>query len=219
MRFFLDTADPDDARRAREWGLLDGVLVRPEAVNAPDAGAKDYRRLVSDLSQVTDGPVVAALSYSEAKALYKEAREFHKLGKAVVVRVPMTPEGLRVVRLLGDEQIASDVGPVHTPLQALLAARAGAAYVSPSVGALDDAGQIGMDVVEQVVRIYDNYGLQTQINVEGIGNPIHVLDAAMLGADVVTLPLAVLEKLFDHPLTREGAARLRLPSEGPRRIH
>ena len=215
MRFFLDTADPEEARRARDWGLLDGILVRPEAA---EAAGKEYRRAVADLAQAGDGPLIAALSFGEAKALYKEARELHKMGKSIVLRVPMTPEGLRVVRLLGDEQIATDVGLVFTPVQALLAARAGAAYVSPSVGALDDAGQIGMDVVEQVIRVYDNYGLQTQINVQGIGNPIHVLDAAMLGADVATLPIGVLEKLFDHPLTKAGAATLRT-SEGPRRIH
>ena len=141
-------------------------------------------------------------------------------GKNVVLRVPMTREGLRVVRLLGDEQIATDVGLVFTATQALLAARAGGAYVSPSVGELDDAGQIGMDVVESIVRVFDNYGLETQICVQGIQNPIHVLDAAALGADVATLPFAVLDKLFEHPLTARGVASLRNPqSDGPRRIH
>jgi transaldolase len=216
MRFFLDTADPDEARRVREWGLLDGALVRPDAALA--AGV-EYRRLLSDVSQVCDGPVVATLSASDAKAMYKEARELHKLGKAIVVRVPMTREGLRVVRLLVDDQIAADVGLVFTASQALLAARAGSAYVSPSVGDLDDAGQIGMDVVEAIVRVYDNYGLQTQIAVQGIQSPIHVLDAAMMGADVAALPFAVLDKLFDHPLTQKGVASLRTPTDGPRRIH
>jgi transaldolase len=217
MRFFLDTADPDEARRVREWGLLDGALVRPDAALAT---GKDYRRLLADVSAVCDGPVVATLAAGDAKAMYKEAREFHKLGKAIVVRVPMTREGLRVVRLLNDEQIASDVGLVFTAGQALLAARAGSAYVSPSVSDLDDAGQIGMDVVESIVRVYDNYGLQTQIAVQGIQSPLHVLDAAMMGADVATLPFAIVDKLFDHPLTTRGLASLRTPSaDGPRRIH
>jgi transaldolase len=217
MRFFLDTADPDEARRVREWGLLDGALVRPDAALA---AGKDYRRLLADVSGVCDGPVVATLAAGDAKAMYKEAREFHKLGKAIVVRVPMTREGLRVVRLLNDEQIASDVGLVFTAGQALLAARAGSAYVSPSVSDLDDAGQIGMDVVESIVRVYDNYGLQTQIAVQGIQSPLHVLDAAMMGADVATLPFAIVDKLFDHPLTTRGLASLRTPSsDGPRRIH
>jgi len=217
MRFFLDTADPDEARRVREWGLLDGLLLRPDA--AASAG-RDTRRLLAELAQVGDGPVIATLAAGDPKAMYKEARELHKLGKNVVLRVPMTREGLRVVRLLGDEQIATDVGLVYTAPQALLAARAGAAYVSPSVGELDDAGQIGMDVVESIVRVYDNYGLETQISVQGIQNPIHVLDAAALGADVATLPFAVLDRLFEHPLTAKGVALLRSPAgEGPRRIH
>ena len=159
MRFFLDTADPDEARRVRDWGLLDGALVRPDA--ALGAG-REYRRLLADVAQVSDGPVLATVSAGDAKAMYKEARELHKLGKAVVIRVPMSREGLRVVRLLADDQIATDVGLVFTAGQALLAARAGSAYVSPSVGDLDDAGQIGMDIVEAIVRVYDNYGLQTQ---------------------------------------------------------
>jgi transaldolase len=217
MRFFLDTADADEARRAREWGLLDGILVRPDATSA---AGRDPRRILAELAQIGDGPVIATLAAGDPKAMYKEARELHKLGKNVVLRVPMTREGLRVVRLLGDEQIATDVGLVYTAPQALLAARAGSAYVSPSVGELDDAGQIGMDVVESIVRVYDNYGLETQICVQGIQNPIHVLDAAALGADVATLPFAVLDKLFDHPLTARGVALLRSPAgEGPRRIH
>jgi transaldolase len=214
MRFFLDTADADEARRVRDWGLLDGVLFRAEA-----AEGRDPRRLLADLGQIGDGPVIATLAAGEPKQMYKEARELHKLGKNVVLRVPMTREGLRVVRLLGDEQIATDVGLVFTAMQAVLAARAGTAYVSPSVGALDDAGQIGMDVVESIVRIYDNYGLQTQIVVQGIQNPIHVLDAAAMGADVAALPFSVLDKLFDHPLTAAGVASLRSPSgDGPRRV-
>ena len=217
MRFFLDTADADEARRVREWGLLDGILLRTDAAGA---AGRDTRRLLAELAQVGDGPVVATLAAGDPKAMYKEARELHKHGKNVVLRVPMTREGLRVVRLLGDEQIATDVGLVYTASQALLAARAGSAYVSPSVGELDDAGQIGMDVVESIVRVYDNYGLETQICVQGIQNPIHVLDAAALGADVATLPFAVLDKLFDHPLTAKGVALLRAPAgDGPRRIH
>ncbi len=217
MRFFLDTVNPEEARRVRDWGLLDGAVVRPDAAALSGLGA---RRRLADVSQICDGPVIATLAAGEPKAMYKEARELHKVGKAIVVRVPMTREGLRVVRLLADDQIATDVGLVFTPMQALLAARSGSAYVSPSVGSLDDAGQIGMDVVESIVRVYDNYGLQTQIVVQGVQNPIHVLDAASMGADVAALPFEVLDKLFDHPLTAQGVAALRTPTlEGPRRIH
>ncbi len=217
MRFFLDTVVVDEARRVREWGLLDGILLRPEAA---EAAGKDTRRLLSELAQVGDGPVLATLAAADPKAMYKEARELHKLGKSVVLRVPMTREGLRVVRLLADEQIATDVGLVFTAMQALLAARSGAAYVSPSVGALDEAGHVGMDAVDAIVRIYDNYGFQTQIAVQGIQNPVHVLDAAALGADVATVPFAVLDRLFDHPLTAAGVQALRPTNvDGPRRIH
>jgi len=217
MRFFLDSASVEEARRVKEWGLLDGVLVRPEAAALLE---KDMRRVIADMAQAGDGPVIATLAAGEPKQMYKEARELHKLGKSIVLRVPMTREGLKVVRLLYDEQIATDVGLVFTALQGLLAARAGTAYVSPSVGALDESGQIGMDVVESIVRIYDNYGLQTQIAVQGIQNPVHVLDAAAMGADVGILPFHVLDKLFDHPLTAAGVAQLRsVPAEGPRRIH
>jgi len=132
----------------------------------------------------------------------------------------MTREGLRVVRLLNDEQIAADVHLVFTPLQALLAARAGAAYASTPVGSLDAAGQVGMDVVDAVVRVYDNYGLQTQIVVDAVQNPVHALDAAAMGADAAAIPFAVLDRLFDHPLTAQGVAAIRVhPGDGPRRVH
>ena len=218
MRFFLDTIEVEEARRAREWGVLDGVVVRPETVLS---AGRDYRKTVADLAQVGDGPVFAALSAGEPKGMYKEARELHKLGKNMVMRVPMSREGLRVVRLLGDEQIATDVGLVHTAMQALLAARAGSAYVAPAVGALDDAAQIGMDVVDAIIRVFDNYGLQTQIIVDGARSPVHVLDAASMGADAVAVPFDVLDRLFDHPLTAAGLAALRVnaPEGGPRRVH
>ncbi len=217
MRFFLDTADADEARRVKDWGLLDGAVVRPDAALA---AGREYRKAVADLSQVCDGPVFAAVAAGEPKGMYKEARELVKLGKAIVVRLPMTREGLRVVRLLNDEQIAADVHLVHTPLQALLAARAGAAYASTPVGTIDGAGQVGMDVVDGIVRVYDNYGLQTQIVVDAMQSPVHALDAAAMGADAAAIPFAVLDRLFDHPLTAQGVAAIRaVGAEGPRRVH
>ena len=199
MRFFLDTVDADEARRVKDWGLLDGSVVRADAVLA---AGRDYRKAVSEISQVCDGPVFAAVAAGEPKGMYKEARELAKLGKAIVVRLPMTREGLRVVRLLNDEQIAADVHLLATPLQALLAARAGAAYASMAVSGLDGAGQVGMDVVDAVQ------------------NPVHALDAAAMGADAAAIPFAVLDRLFDHPLTAQGVAAIRAHAgEGPRRVH
>jgi transaldolase len=198
MRFFLDSAQPDDAKQARDWGLLDGVWISPELA---EKASLDYRRAIREMASLTDGPVCAALSVGDAKGMYKEARELAKLGKDVVIRVPVLPEGMRVARLLAEDQVPICAAGCHSAAQALIAAKANVAYVAPAVGPLDEVGSIGMDLVEQVIRIFDNYGFQTQILVSDLRNPIHVLDAALMGADVATLPPAVLEQLFRHPLT------------------
>jgi transaldolase len=218
MRFFLDTIDVDEAKRVRDLGLLDGILLRPEKA---EAAGLDLRKLISDLAPLPDGPVVAPVAPGDAKTMYKEARELHKFGKNVVIRVPLTASAMKVVRLLGDDQIATDVHQISTPVQALLAARAGSAYLSVSVGALDDGGQVGMDVVEQIIRIYDTYGLQTLIAVEGVQSPVHVLDAAMMGTDVCTLPFSVLEKILKQiPEPEiEWVTPKNRPHHGPRRLH
>ena len=141
------------------------------------------------------------LSAGDAKGMYKEARELAKLGKDVIVRVPLAPEGMRVARLLAQDQVAICADGCYSAAQALIAAKANLAYVAPAVGPLDDVGTIGMDLVEQVIRIYDNFGYQTQIVVAEAKNPIHVLDAAVMGADVAVLPGVVIEQLFRHPLS------------------
>jgi transaldolase len=207
MRFFLDSAVADEARRVREWGLLDGVWL--SAAAAENAGA-DYRRAVRELSGLTDGPVCVEPTSNDAKGMYKEARELVKLGKDVVVQLPAQPEGMRVARLLAQDQIAVCAAGCYSAAQALIAAKSNVAYVAPAVGPLDDVGAIGMDLVEQIIRVYDNYGFQTQILVAELRNPIHVLDAALMGADVVAISTSVVEQLFRHPLTEEllaGRAR------------
>lgn len=218
MRFFLDTIDVDEAKKVRELGLLDGILLRPERA---EAAGLDLRKLISDLAPLPDGPVVAPVSPGDAKTMYKEARELHKFGKNVVIRLPLTASAIKVVRLLGDDQIATDIHQASNPVQALLAARAGSAYVSVPVGTLYDGGQIGMDVVEQVIRIYDTYGLQTLVGVEGVQSPVQVLDAAMMGTDVCTVPFGVLEKVLKQipePEIEWAPPRNR-PHHGPRRLH
>jgi transaldolase len=200
MRFFLDSADVEEARRVREWGLLDGVWLT--AASAETAGM-DYRRAVRELSAVTDGPVCVEPGSADAKGMYKEARELAKLGKDIVVQLPIEPNGLRVARLLAQDQVAVCASGCFSAAQALIAAKANVAYVAPAVGPLDDMGSIGMDLVEQVIRIYDNYGFQTQILVAQLRNPVHVLDAALMGADVATVPAGVFEQLMRHPLTDE----------------
>jgi transaldolase len=198
MRFFLDSSSVEEAKKVREWGLLDGVWL--SAASAQAAGL-DYRRAIREIGAVCDGPVCVEPTSGDAKGMYKEARELAKFGKDVVVRLPLTPQGMRVARLLAEDQVAVCASGCHSAAQALIAAKANVGYVAPAVGSLDGIGSIGMDLVEQVIRIYDNYGFQTQILVAQLTNPIHVLDAALMGADVATMPPNVLEQLFRHPLT------------------
>ncbi len=200
MRFFLDSANLEEARKVRDWGLLDGVWLT--ASQAAAAGM-DYRRAVRELAAVTDGPVCVEPGSADAKGMYKEARELAKLGKDIVIQLPIEPNGLRVARLLAQDQVAVCASGCYSASQALIAAKANVAYVAPAVGALDEVGSIGMDLVEQVIRIYDNYGFQTQILVAQLRNPVHVLDAALMGADVATVPPGVFEQLLRHPLTEE----------------
>ncbi len=200
MRFFLDGASVDDAKKVRDWGLLDGIWL---STAAADAAGVDYRRTARDLSGLTDGPVCVEPGSGDQKSMYKEARELAKLGKDIVIRLPIEPAGMRVARLLADDQVAICASGCHSAAQALLAAKTNVSYVAPAVGPLDELGSIGMDLVEQIIRIYDNYGFQTQILVSDVRNPVHVLDAALMGADVATMPAAVLEQLYRHPLTSE----------------
>jgi transaldolase len=198
MRFFLDSASVEDAKKVRDWGLLDGVWL---SAAAAEAAGVDYRRAVRDLSALTDGPVCVEAGSGDPKGMYKDARELAKLGKDVVIRLPVAPSGMRVARLLADDQVAICASGCHSAAQALLAAKANVSYVAPAVGPLDELGSIGMDLVEQIIRIYDNYGFQTQILVSDVRNPVHVLDAALMGADAATMPASVLEQLYRHPLT------------------
>ncbi|HEY1251729.1 MAG TPA: transaldolase family protein [Thermoanaerobaculia bacterium] len=200
MRFFLDSASAEEARRIKDLALLDGVWV---SIGAAEAAGVEYRKAVRDLSSLTDGPVLVELSADDPKGMYKEARELAKLGKDIIVRLPLRPEGLRVARLLSEDSIAACAAGCFSTAQALIAAKANLSYVAPAVGPLDDSGTIGMDLVEQVIRVYDNYGFQTQIVVSDARSPIHVLDAALMGADVAALPAAVLEQLFRHPFSAE----------------
>lgn len=198
MRFFLDSASTDEARRIKDLGLLDGVWL---SAAAAQAAGSEYRKAVRELASITDGPVLVELSTDDLKGMYKEGRELAKLGKDVIVRVPLKPEGLRVARLLAQDQVAVCASGCYSASQALIAAKANVSYVAPAVAPLDDIGTIGMDLVEQVIRLYDNYGYQTQIVVSEAKNAIHVLDAALMGADVVALPGSVIEQLLRHPLS------------------
>lgn len=200
MRFFLDSASADEARRIKDLGLLDGAWL---TLASAEAAGVEYRKAVRDLASVADGPVLVELSADDPKGMYKEARELAKLGKDIVIRLPLKPEGMRVARLLAQDQIAICASGCYSAAQALIAAKANVSYIAPAVGPLDDVGSIGMDLVEQVIRVFDNYGFQSQIVVSDARNPIHVLDAALMGADVVALPGPVVEQLFRHPLSED----------------
>lgn len=198
MRFFLDSGSADEARRIKDLGLLDGVWL---SAAAAQAAGSEYRKAVRELASITDGPVLVELSADDPKGMYKEGRELAKFGKDIIIRLPLKPEGLRVARLLAQDQVAVCASGCYSASQALIAAKANVSYVAPAVASLDDIGTIGMDLVEQVIRLYDNYGYQTQIVVSEAKNPIHVLDAALMGADVVALPASVIEQLLRHPLS------------------
>ena len=198
MRFFLDSPLVEEARKVKEWGLLDGVWL---SAGTLEAAGLESRRVVREMAPVTDGPVCVAPESSDAKGMYKEARELAKLGKDIVVCLPLEPNGMRVARLLAQDQVAICATGCYSAAQALVAAKANLSYVAPAVGPLDEVGSIGMDLVEQIIRVFDNYGFQTQILVAELRNPVHVLDSALMGADVAAIPPDVFEQLLRHPLT------------------
>ncbi|MCD6081134.1 MAG: fructose-6-phosphate aldolase [Candidatus Omnitrophica bacterium 4484_49] len=204
MKFFLDTANLEEIRKAKEWGLLDGVTTNPTLVSKEDM---PFQGLVTEILRLVDGPVSLEVVSEHAQGMISEARELNKLGENVVIKIPLTPEGLKAVKILAQEGIKTNVTLCFSPTQALLAAKAGADYISPFIGRLDDISSYGMRLVEDIKDIYGNYGFETQIIVASIRHPMHVLEAALIGADIATMPFPVLEKLFHHPLTDIGIQR------------
>ena len=201
MKIFLDTADVAQIREALRWGIIDGVTTNPTHVAKTGAVP---RELYPEICALVPGPVSLETISLEAGGIVEEGRELSRIGDNVVVKVPITREGLVAVRRLADEGIRSNVTVTFSPLQALLAAKAGAAYISPFVGRLDNVGHDGMEVAEQIRRIYDNYGYDTEIIVAAVRHPLHVLRAALVGADICTMSFEVLGMLYDHPLTDAG---------------
>jgi transaldolase len=204
MKFFLDTALVEEIREGASYGLVDGVTTNPSLV--AKSGRK-FREVIEEICTIVDGPISAEVVATEAEAMLAEGRELAKIHPNIVVKVPMIPEGLKAVRIFATEGIRTNVTLVFTPAQALLAAKAGAAWVSPFVGRLDDVAHDGMDVVAQIVEIFDVYGYPTEVLVASVRNPLHVVDAARMGAHVCTMPLAVLRQLMHHPLTDLGLER------------
>ncbi len=204
MKFFLDTANTDDIRRAADLGLADGVTTNPSLVARE---GRDFEPLIKEICSIVDGPVSAEVTAEELDPMVEQARRLADLAPNVIVKIPVGEVGLRAVRLLESEGIRTNVTLVFSPLQALLVARAGASYLSPFIGRLDDIGHTGMDLVEQILEVLANYDLPSQTIVASIRHPLHVLQAALLGAPIATIPPQVLFKLLHHPLTDTGIER------------
>ncbi len=201
MKFFIDTANVKEIKEANALGLVDGVTTNPSLVAKE---GRDFKDLIKEICTIVDGPISAEAVSLDAEGMIKEARELSKIHKNIVVKIPMTAEGLKAVKVVSKEGIKTNVTLVFSPSQALLAAKAGATYVSPFVGRLDDISHVGMDLIEQILIIFDNYGFETEVIVASIRNPLHVVDAALMGAHVATIPYNVMLQLSKHPLTEIG---------------
>jgi transaldolase len=206
MKIFLDTANLDEIRRGVAMGLVDGVTTNPTLIAKT---GKTFEEVAPEITKLVSGPISLEVISDDAPGMIKEARELAKIAANVVVKVPMTEAGLQAVRALKDEGIKTNVTLVFSPTQAYLAAKAGAAYVSPFVGRLDDVSFEGMEIIEKIKVIFDNYEYDTEILVASIRHPLHVLEAALIGADVATMPFAVLKQLFQHPLTAIGVEKFK----------
>jgi len=205
MKFFIDTANLEEIREAHSLGLVDGVTTNPSlCAKVGVCTPEGFKNHIRTICEIVEGPVNAEVVAVEAQAMVAEARDLAKIHEQVSVKVPMTPDGLKATRILSAEGIRVNVTLIFQPIQAMLAAKAGAAYVSPFIGRLDDISQRGMDIIEQTVTIFENYGYDTEIIVASVRNPVHVLEAAMSGADIATIPYGVIMQLIKHPLTDAG---------------
>lgn len=201
MKFFIDTADVKEIREAHALGLVDGVTTNPSLI--AKSGRK-FKDVIKEIVSIVDGPISAEVISLDAPGMIKEAKELVKIHKNIVVKLPMTPEGLKACKALTEKGIKTNVTLIFTSMQALLAAKAGATYVSPFVGRLDDISQDGMGIIEEIRTIFDNYGYMAEIIVASVRNPIHVLNSALIGADIATIPYSVMIQLAKHPLTDAG---------------
>lgn len=216
MQIFIDTADVKEIREAAALGVLDGVTTNPSLVAAV---GRPMREVLVEICELCPGPVSGEVLATDFDGMLREAHELASIAPNIVVKIPLIRDGLRVVKLLTDEGIRTNVTLCFSPLQAVLAAKAGATYISPFVGRLDDVGHEGMEIVGQILEIYGNYGFETKVLVASVRSPTHVLQALRMGADVATLPLKVIDQLIKHPLTDVGLARFiadaaKIPTQG-----
>lgn len=201
MEIFIDTANIEAIREANAIGILDGVTTNPSLVAKE---GRNYNEVLNEIAAEVDGPISAEVISSDTDGMVKEGEDFSKIHKNIVIKIPMTREGMKAVKILSGKKIKTNVTLVFSSSQALLAAKAGASYVSPFIGRLDDISHEGVDIIRQMRIIYDNYGFDTKIIAASIRHPMHVVDVALAGCDVATLPPAVIDQLFKHPLTDIG---------------
>ena len=201
MKIFIDSADVNEIREAACMGVIDGVTTNPSLVAKTGRKFKD---VINDICEIVDGPISAETITTEADSIFKEAKELAGIHSNIVVKIPLIAEGLKAVKRCAVEGIRTNVTLCFSPTQALLAAKAGATYISPFVGRLDDVTHVGMDLIKQICTIYKNYNFATQVLVASVRHPVHVLEAALIGADVCTIPLSVIQQLTKHPLTDSG---------------
>jgi|UniRef100_A0A7V3NUS1 transaldolase len=204
MKIFVDTANVKEIEELAQWGIIEGATTNPTLLSQEGG---DPVKVIKRICEILKGPVSAEVVSTDYEGMVKEARELAKIDEHVVIKIPMTVDGLRAVKTLSREGIKTNVTLIFQPLQALLAAKAGATYVSPFVGRLDDISHYGLDIVEQILQIYENYGFETEVIVASVRHPLHVLEAALMGAPIVTVPPKVIRQLVNHPLTDIGIER------------
>ena len=201
MKLFIDTANVDEIKEINQWGVICGVTTNPSLIAKE---GKVFKEVVKEITEIVDGPISAEVISLEKEGMLKEARELAKIHPNIIIKIPMTREGLKAVSVLHGEGIKTNVTLIFSANQALLAARAGATYVSPFVGRLDDIGNLGMDIIEDIVQIFDLHGIDTEIISASIRHPIHVLESAKAGAHIATIPYKIFLQMLDHPLTNIG---------------
>lgn len=208
MRFFIDTANVEDIRKANEMGVICGVTTNPSLIAKE---GRDFNEVIKEITTIVDGPISGEVKATtvDCEGMVKEGREIAAIHPNMVVKIPMTVEGLKAVKILSAEGIKTNVTLIFTAAQALLAARAGATYVSPFLGRLDDISTMGINLIQDIVTIFENYQLETEIICASVRNPIHVTDCALAGADIATVPYAVIEQMTKHPLTDQGIEKFK----------
>ncbi len=212
MRFFIDTANVEEIKKANDMGVICGVTTNPSLIAKE---GRDFTEVIKEITTIVDGPISGEVkaTTTDAAGMIAEGRKIAAIHPNMVVKIPMTVEGLKAVKVLSEEGIKTNVTLIFTPAQAILAARAGATYVSPFLGRLDDISSMGVTLIEEIVQIFDNYDLDTEIICASVRNPIHVIDCALAGADIATVPYKVIEQMTKHPLTDQGIEKFKADYE------